>query len=44
METLVIALTVFVLAVFVGFEVITEIPPTLHTPSCQGLMPSPASP
>ena len=36
METLVIALTVFVLAVFVGFEVITKIPPTLHTPLMSG--------
>jgi len=30
------ALTVFVLAVFVGFEVITKIPPTLHTPLMSG--------
>lgn len=29
-------LTVFVLAVFVGFEVITKIPPTLHTPLMSG--------
>ena len=29
---LVAALTVFVLAVFVGFEVVTKVPPTLHTP------------
>ena len=36
METLVIALTIFVLAVFVGFEVITKIPPTLHTPLMSG--------
>ena len=36
METVVIALTVFVLAVFVGFEVITKIPPTLHTPLMSG--------
>jgi NAD(P) transhydrogenase subunit alpha len=32
MEMFVAALTVFVLAVFVGFEVITKVPPTLHTP------------
>ncbi len=32
MELFVGALTVFVLAVFVGFEVITKVPPTLHTP------------
>ena len=36
METLVAALTVFVLAVFVGFEIITKIPPTLHTPLMSG--------
>lgn len=30
------ALTVFVLAVFVGFEVITKVPPTLHTPLMSG--------
>jgi len=29
-------LTVFVLAVFVGFEVITKVPPTLHTPLMSG--------
>ena len=29
-------LTVFVLAVFIGFEVITKIPPTLHTPLMSG--------
>ena len=26
------ALTVFILAIFVGFELITKVPPTLHTP------------
>jgi len=36
MESLVTALTVFVLAVFVGFEIITKIPPTLHTPLMSG--------
>ena len=36
MESLIAALTVFVLAVFVGFEVITKIPPTLHTPLMSG--------
>lgn len=30
------ALTIFVLAMFVGFEVITKIPPTLHTPLMSG--------
>ncbi len=29
-------LTVFVLAVFVGFEVIAKVPPTLHTPLMSG--------
>jgi NAD(P) transhydrogenase subunit alpha len=36
METFVIGLTIFVLAVFVGFEVITKVPPTLHTPLMSG--------
>ena len=35
-ESLVAALTVFVLAVFVGFEVIGRVPPTLHTPLMSG--------
>jgi NAD(P) transhydrogenase subunit alpha len=30
------SLTIFVLAVFVGFEVITKVPPTLHTPLMSG--------
>lgn len=33
---LVMLLTVFVLAIFVGFEVITKVPPTLHTPLMSG--------
>jgi NAD(P) transhydrogenase subunit alpha len=33
---LIAGLTIFVLAVFVGFEVITKIPPTLHTPLMSG--------
>ena len=33
---LILGLTVFVLAVFVGFEIITKIPPTLHTPLMSG--------
>jgi H+-translocating NAD(P) transhydrogenase subunit alpha len=33
---LIIALTVFVLALFVGFEIITKVPPTLHTPLMSG--------
>jgi len=32
----VVLLTVFVLAVFVGVEIITKIPPTLHTPLMSG--------
>ncbi len=36
METLVAALTIFVLAIFVGWEVITKVPPTLHTPLMSG--------
>jgi NAD(P) transhydrogenase subunit alpha len=35
-EGLVGGLTVFVLAMFVGFEVITKVPPTLHTPLMSG--------
>jgi NAD(P) transhydrogenase subunit alpha len=31
-----LALTIFVLAIFVGFEIITKIPPTLHTPLMSG--------
>lgn len=30
------ALTVFVLAIFIGFEIITKVPPTLHTPLMSG--------
>ncbi|MBD3676654.1 MAG: NAD(P) transhydrogenase subunit alpha [Planctomycetaceae bacterium] len=33
---LILLLTVFVLAVFIGFEIITKIPPTLHTPLMSG--------
>jgi H+-translocating NAD(P) transhydrogenase subunit alpha len=36
LELLIILVTVFVLAIFVGFEVITKIPPTLHTPLMSG--------
>ncbi len=28
--------TIFALAIFVGFEVITKVPPTLHTPLMSG--------
>ncbi|HEX8939373.1 MAG TPA: NAD(P) transhydrogenase subunit alpha [Candidatus Limnocylindrales bacterium] len=34
--TLVSALTVFVLAILVGFEVISKVPATLHTPLMSG--------
>ena len=36
MEMFIMALTIFVLAIFVGFEIITKIPPTLHTPLMSG--------
>ena len=36
MEAFVITLTIFVLAIFVGFEIITKVPPTLHTPLMSG--------
>lgn len=36
MEYLVAAVTIFVLAIFVGFEIITKVPPTLHTPLMSG--------
>ncbi len=35
-EALVVLLVIFVLAMFVGFEVITKVPPTLHTPLMSG--------
>ena len=35
-EALVVMLVIFVLAMFVGFEVITKVPPTLHTPLMSG--------
>ncbi|MBM4087955.1 MAG: NAD(P) transhydrogenase subunit alpha [Planctomycetes bacterium] len=33
---LIASLTIFVLAIFVGFEIITKVPPTLHTPLMSG--------
>lgn len=33
---LVLLFTVFVLAVFLGFELISKVPPTLHTPLMSG--------
>ena len=35
-EELVVLFVIFVLAIFVGFEVITKVPPTLHTPLMSG--------
>ncbi len=35
-DPLLIALYIFVLAVFVGFETITKVPPLLHTPLMSG--------
>ena len=35
-EALITSLTIFVLATFVGYYVITKIPPTLHTPLMSG--------
>ena len=35
-DSFVMILTVFVLAVFVGFEVIQKVPPMLHTPLMSG--------
>jgi len=36
MNDIVMLMTVFVLAIFVGFEIITKVPPTLHTPLMSG--------
>ena len=36
MEMFVISLIIFVLALFLGFEVITKVPPLLHTPLMSG--------
>ncbi len=36
METFVLVLTIFVLAMFEGFDVITKVPPLLHTPLMSG--------
>ena len=32
LAALVASITVFVLAIFLGFELISKVPPTLHTP------------
>ena len=36
MEAVVGLLTIFALAIFIGFEIITKVPPTLHTPLMSG--------
>lgn len=36
MEALVVGLTIFILSLFVGYEVITKVPPILHTPLMSG--------
>jgi H+-translocating NAD(P) transhydrogenase subunit alpha len=36
MDSFVMVFTIFVLAIFVGFEVITKVPPLLHTPLMSG--------
>lgn len=36
MESLIFNLFIFVLASYVGFEIITKVPPTLHTPLMSG--------
>ena len=36
MDSFAMVFTIFVLAAFVGFEVITKVPPTLHTPLMSG--------
>ena len=36
MQMLMASITIFVLAVFIGFEIITKVPPTLHTPLMSG--------
>jgi NAD(P) transhydrogenase subunit alpha len=35
-EAIIISIYVFVLAIFVGFELITKVPPLLHTPLMSG--------
>ena len=36
MDVFIASFTIFVLAIFVGFEVITKVPPLLHTPLMSG--------
>jgi NAD(P) transhydrogenase subunit alpha len=35
-DTLLVSIYIFVLAVFIGFEVISKVPPLLHTPLMSG--------
>ncbi len=35
-STIMVSIYIFVLAIFVGFEVITKVPPLLHTPLMSG--------
>ena len=32
----IVVITIFVLSIFIGFEIITKVPPTLHTPLMSG--------
>lgn len=36
MEIFIISFTIFILSIFVGYEIITKVPPTLHTPLMSG--------
>lgn len=36
MDEFIMLFTIFVMAIFVGFEVITKVPPLLHTPLMSG--------
>lgn len=36
MDTFIMVFTIFVLAIFIGFEVIAKVPPLLHTPLMSG--------
>lgn len=36
MDTFILLLTIFVLAIFVGIEIIRKVPPLLHTPLMSG--------
>ncbi|MBF0280089.1 MAG: NAD(P) transhydrogenase subunit alpha [SAR324 cluster bacterium] len=36
MSLFIVSFTIFILAIFVGYEIITKVPPTLHTPLMSG--------